>query len=653
MKLGRLALAAALAAILASPAWAVDSTFYVDAATGQDGTGGHDGTTAALAWRSLLYAGTAVPRANTANGNVVVYVAPGVYDTWASPALEAANGKRYYFVGDPLNPAGVQILSNATVSQTYVSVRGVTFAAALTVTGTADSVVKCRVGGALTVDQCRNAVISQNTLNGLRVQLGGTGTGAWQGLKNPTFEYNAMPALGTSPESPYEPFRILRCDTIMVHRNTATVTLTPATFQAGVATARELRYVLKPTLKYNRWTVVDNSGYPRMGALAIQDSTRNGAMKVDTILCVAGTNARSVVFFSAAGAAPNTVRGWVIDSNFVKVKGSVEFASGVQTLNFNYNCVYATGPALAIERGMSGTPATIAGKNHIEHNTLVGNTPDDAFAFPGAVSVSADVWVDSLYFTNNIVRHEAPYLAPDAPDRPAPSLRYAAMFDWAKADSAYTAGGGVDNGARADGNVHTGHLRAYRNLYDYHGFSVVPGDRALAWYSNVSGWQNSRPGIDATYGTYFIDFDEDSVSVWGSSSLVDSTLASWDPALRVFSEAKANGSGGLDIGARTYVGTPLAALVPTSAHVASNVTGTLTFSISNAGDGTLTVSSISSGDPAFTVSPTSASVAAGATQVVTVTYTATTRHIGEAVIAVVTDAGTRQFVISVDQFDID
>jgi hypothetical protein len=636
----RFTLAAALAAILAGPV-AADTSVYVNGNTGQDGTGGHDGTTALLAWRTMSYTNANLPQANTANGHVVVYVVgfAGTFDALPAPALAPANGKRYLFEGSLTNAANVRF-SGGTLSKTYVSVHGATFNGDLTFSTAAafDSLASCVIVGNLTLRGRANTV-DGCTVNGKRLLAGVdlvTRTGA------NVLSYNTFPNLGIGlcnvAQDGGHPVALWGLDSCRITRNHFTI-VSPqnCTCSSDDVQTFQMYGVTYSLFNSNRWDITNQDQCPggHWYALCQRDASNNNTFRSDTFYVSGGPESGNRLEFAmptvpadSALSCSNTC----LDSCLVKINGVVGFGDGMKADTVRYCQLLSNLEGPVLENSSSSGRPEARGQILIDHNTFMSGGVD------GVVHVTAKV--DTVHFTNNIV-----YATGAIVNLPVSATvdgrRYAASFgDVARFDSTFDAHYGTYSCADstvAGGAFSASHLQALHNLYSYYGSAGAVGarDRSVAWFKQNYGWQVSAPGDG---GLWDCKLSQDGGSAYGSPMFYDSTFATFDGRLGTGSAAITICADCGDAGANPYTAYAQIQLSLSSLTFDQDVSMYQVVHITNPGGATLTISAIASSHPSVTVSPTSGSVAAGADLALVVTYSQTPAPVVGAVVTIASNA---------------
>lgn len=187
-----LALVLIVAGLALATRASADLTYYVNFATGTDPVNSPDtaattgwGRSAAKPFRTIGFANRNIRQPNTTNGHIIVYVAdydtPG-YDSLPRPVNDPANGKRFFFIGNPSDPASC-VLPGGDLYRSYVSLRGFKFSSSLEVDSTgansagagiprADSILQC-IMPSWSDEGSRYCVFSDITLTGNGLKIGG------------------------------------------------------------------------------------------------------------------------------------------------------------------------------------------------------------------------------------------------------------------------------------------------------------------------------------------------------------------------------------------------------------------------------------------------------------------------------------------------
>lgn len=623
----------ALATLAASPCFA--ATYYVRGGAANGAGAGKD------TWDGLSYetAWATVAKANTAArpGDVIyVYIRPGG-NSYVTPNPDSAgsnptgNGKITFIGastgGDPITtPAQRPALSITTITKPYTVIKGFLAYGGLTLEETADrdSIAYCTFSGELSIKGADYTVVSHCTFgNGARLSIGyGSVTG--DHCVRDTVDHCAFTGLGAGVGGGLVPSIVqfgrsveVKVDSLLYRGNRHTIVLAANTGDTHPRIMFNTRY---SNFYRNYWRVTVNNPNIYQYSLRMRDSTYRNVIRRDTVLAdgPGKTTFQLCSSGSSAYAGQKTTFENTIDSCFWNAAAAAESYANLSDGMFNYTISYTT----MVMRSSANAALRIVyarGKNHLRNNTIVNfggyavnYRRDGPNAFGGTDS--------TLIQRGNIfASYEQPTLGV-----PLPPDQYGnedAAVVWNTAD--------IDSGLDLNQYKAQSRVVSNNNLYTYYGSVVSPGDRSmLAYRSGAGSWKRNAPGDSSAtiYSHLENTYRMDSLSVYGSpqfgSGGPDSlaTIA-FNPSIGVRSAARGIGLGGEDAGAVAYPGIPEIRVDPDYIAFSRDIYTSSTFEIINDGTATLEVSSITaSGSGGITVSPATASIAAGATQVVTVTY---------------------------------
>jgi hypothetical protein len=629
-------LLAAIVAALCISGEAVAATYYISP-TGNDALAG---TTFAARWKTINKAN------NTVQPGDLVLVYPGSYIHFPNPVTPGTGADRIAFVADTTSPTATRVPSG-TLSDSYLTIAGFQIGGSLTFSKTAefDTVKNCKILGDLALQCCRYSWLWNCDVMGqkFRVCKDVAGITYGGGVRYCRFPNLGAQDAGTTdyigfgggaPAGHVDSLTQQDCRfTIRIENNGADRHPQKWFLSKRVNTVG---------CRYDVTNLRSDNGSPYV--FYVRDSSTLNVWRRDTILA-SGPGAAKVSF-ATSGAYPNTCdQNWV-DSCFFKLDVTGDTFIGTldraNRLKLTYNVFASRGGALEI--------SDIKGNTTIDHNTFLGHPDHGIVEFGGAYPA----WDDTVHITNNIFYSYG--AAPVHNEWAFPGCRYVqGLGDYCGYNYALRIDPSLEDSVRAaGGGTSRKHVINY-NLFAYYGDSLVNGDRS---WSGESGGQfrSSYPGARTTITTppvswWFRGAKKDSASIYGSPLFVDSSLAAFNPALRKASAAIATGQGGSDIGARSYVGTPI--LSANVANVTFQVGGTQTFlvTLQNTGDGTVTVSSITSSGSKFTITGAPTTIAAGANSNFTIVYAGSASAASSSVAVNSDDPVTPQILISVVAYE--
>lgn len=622
----------ALSSLIATPAFA--ATYYIRGGVGNDNAAG---TSYAAAWNTVGKANTA------ARPGDVIYIYPrssGSYVHIPNPDSAGSNptgNGKITFIGasnlaDPLTntTARNQIaVPGGVITRGYTVIKGIRFNGDLSLAETADrdSIVSCTVGGVPYLLGCDYTVLSQCIFNGARADFGyGAATG--NHCVSDTVEYCTFPFLGAGVSGGNSVVQfgksvLVKCDSIFYVANRHTIVMSA---NSGDTHPRYMFNTRYGNFYRNYWRITVNNPNLYQYSIRMRDSTYRNVIRRDTVI-TDGPGRTSFQLSSSGSSAYNgqkTVFENVVDSCYWNAGAAGN--SYASYIDGAFNCImsYTTLVMRSADAALRINYAR--GKNVLRNNTIV-NFDGYAANFKGDGGNAFGGTDSALVVRANIfASYQTPVLGVALP--PDVSVENgggdgAVVYDTADIDS-----GLATTQYKAQSRVVSNH-----NLYAYYGTVVAPGDRSLLGYRGGAGsWKRGAPGDSSATAYSHLEntYRMDSLSVYGSPQFdiggPDSTATiSFNAGIGPRSAARGIGLGGQDAGAIAYVGVPAIRIEPTYISFPVGIYYSSTFEIINDGTATLTVSSITaSGSGGITVSPASASVAAGATQRVTVTYSSGT-----------------------------
>lgn len=604
---------------LASPAWA-DRTYYVNPAIGVNDTVTH-GASAAAPLQSLSYLNTYVRQPNTTNGHIIVYLAdwePG-YNALPQPVNHPANGKRYFFIGNPDQPRRVRV-PGGTLYRAYVTIRGVEFTSSLNVDSTgaddsdsgqpyADSVVKCVLPG-FAMQGAKYCVMHQDTVTGVSVKFGGSSNpisgGVTMGNK---FEYMVFPNLGQGTNINHV-VKFIHIDSCTFSRCTFKIRVQAQGWaQVGVAMFMA-RYSTWDHCRFEmRKTATDEPIIWKM-----RNGSRGNHFVADTILNLGPvTGAINLVQNGGTDPPDHTADGLTGNSpaywdscQFFNASGTINVGDAASDLHFNY-CTFLAwdSPGFTISDGEIGDSL------EFQHCTFVAPVGDAPLSLGG----DTDSWQSDLKVTlkSNIFSTFVPYNQPFSGDITCTRDRK---------DDVYAHNGVTARLDSVNRNVHWNRL-----------YNTASGDRV--WWINgtcyavgASAVSGTSPMTALKAGVEKVSVHSDPLFVTRPDSLYNG-LPAFNARIAATSPARGLGYSSTDAGAVAYNSEAAFRFVPSDPDTTA-VTDTIyaasyadTFTISNDGvanlEATFTALMATSG-AVITLDTTAVLIAGGRARTFTATY---------------------------------
>ena len=625
---------------LASPAVA-DLTRYINAQTGVDDTVTH-GTSADAPWRTVEFANRVLRQPNTTNGHIIVYLAdyePG-YDVGPCPNNYAANGKRYFFIGNPSDPAKC-VLPADTLYRAYVTLRGFKIVGSLTVDSTnfkinsegvappgygpavdslskgqprADSVVNCIMGSFSTVG-AKYCTFVNLTLTGSGQKFGGSSLTFDAVTVSNVYSDITANYLGQNTGINYS-LKFDHLDSCSFRRLKAKIRVDAQGAQQGAvslfmvrnSTFNQCRFDIgKNATDYTYTWKMRNWSY---GNHFIADTIiQNGPARGDICLLEKGGTNQNQIADNITSNSP----AYFDSCLFYNANGFIGPNYDVGDWHFTYTTFVALeNPAF------SGFAGQFGDSLKFDHCTFATPAGQNTIDFDG----SDNAWQSDLrlVFKNNIVA-QFPYLG---------NTGTSGLVDCA---SSSPSGRDRRNSIYANNGV-TARLDSVRgNVYWNLDYRTTVGDRT--WYISGDCYGSGTSVVGASDPLTALRAGKDVVSKhahplfnMGPDTLING-LRGFDGRISTASPARGYGDGGTDAGAVAYVGQPswlfVSALSDTAtiddATYAAQYTDT--FTVKNDGTADLTATytvQIGSAGTSILLDTTAVNLTAGGARRYTITY---------------------------------
>jgi hypothetical protein len=544
-----------------------NNVFYVDGGLGNDAWDG----TSAHPWRTLAKANASLPAPSTDYGDVILYIAPGLYNDPIAPVAVPGNGKRFYFIAKSItSPPTVAVNIGGGGGQmalvgTYETLRGISFSGlSIGSTAVADTIAQCDIAGNLTIAPgAYYQTIVKSNVYGTTVKIAvpddATAAASTSLLKtvklsiyDSSFPYLAETATDPGFRMGYatttgNAYRAL-CDSALIRNCTFRGTSPQGSSGLGLF---RLRYTCNSTWEGNKLFPVQNDISSASTVwLSVRDSSINLIMRRDTVL--AGGSGQQTMYMSGMGAVNTSVTKSTIDScYFSNTNGPLfVYQDGMSADSL----VYST--FIAPQDRALWVWSRAVGRNAIKHCTFVSRL-EPSVVPKGVVDFSTGSPIfssDSTIFQSNIIYNAWP-------------REYHPLGT--TANSNQTMVGGVIANCCASGSKAETWLKSEYNLYSVWTYSDSSGsrwsDHSFLWFD--SGKYGAAPGpVNARMPSWDTRMAADSLSVWGSAQFNYGAasndtmpgIGTFDPHIGPNSAGKGNALGGTDAGALAVAGSATA-----------------------------------------------------------------------------------------------